>query len=78
LARYGIDQAVWLLFSEILMLIHVSVLFDYFTGYVCAYMLDIAAQHYGELYGLASMPLFFGYLQKSKIISWKRREFEDL
>jgi hypothetical protein len=58
-------------------------LIDYFNGYARARRLDIAAQI--KIMGEPSLVftcLWFGFIrlpsEKYKIISWKKKEFEDL
>jgi hypothetical protein len=58
-------------------------LIDYFNGCACAHSLGIAAQI--KIMGEPSLiftGLWFGFIQlpseKYKIMSWKKKEFEDL
>jgi hypothetical protein len=65
------------------MLVLLPMLIDYFNGCACARSLGIAAQIkiMGEL-SLVFIGLWFGFIRlpskKYKIMSWKKKEFEDL
>jgi hypothetical protein len=79
-----VDQYVRLLFPDILELVLLPMVIDYFNGCTRARSLDIAAQI--KIMGEPSL-VFLGlqfctYLRlpsgKYKIVSWKKKEFEDL
>jgi hypothetical protein len=78
-----VDQAVWLLFPDILVLVLLSMVIDYFNGCVRAHSLVTVAQikSMGEP-SLVFIGLWFGFLRLPskiyKIVSWKKKEYEDL
>jgi hypothetical protein len=78
-----VDQVVQLFRPDMLVLVLLPMLIDYFNGYACARSLGIAAQI--KIMGeplLVFTGLWFGSIQlpseKYKIMSWKKKEFEDL
>jgi hypothetical protein len=78
-----VDQVVRLFRPDILVLVLLPMLIDYFNGCARAHNLGIAAQikTMGEP-SLVFTSLWFGSIQvpsgKYKIMSWKKKEFEDL
>jgi hypothetical protein len=78
-----VDQAIWLLFPGILVLVLLTMVIDYFNGCMCARSLDIAAPiKIMEELSLVFLGQWFGiYLRlppkKYNIVSWKK-EFKDL
>jgi hypothetical protein len=79
-----VDQALRLLFPGIQVLVLLLIVTDYFNGYTRACSFGIAAQikTLGEPLLVFSGLWFDIYLQlppgKYKIMSWKKKEFEDL
>jgi hypothetical protein len=78
-----IDQVVWLFCPDILVLVLLPMLIDYFNGCARARSLGIAVQI--KIMGEPSLVftgLWFGFIrlpsEKYKIMSWKKKEFEDL
>jgi hypothetical protein len=79
----NIDQVVRLVFPGILVLVLLPKVIDYFNGCARARSLGIAAQieimreplfvFLGQWFGFIRLPS-----EKYKIISWKKKEFEDL
>jgi hypothetical protein len=66
-----------------LMLVLLPILIDYFNGYACARSLGTAAQI--KIMGESSLVftgLWFSFIrlpsEKYKIMSWKKKEFEEL
>jgi hypothetical protein len=78
-----VDKAVRLLFPGILVLVLLPMVIDYFNGCARARSLGIGAQikFMGEP-SLVFLGQWFGFIrlpsEKYKIISWKKKEFEDL
>jgi hypothetical protein len=74
-----IDQAVWLLFHVILVLIPLPVVIDYFNGCLGACSLGITAQiKFMREHSLVFSRSWFGIylrmpIEKYKIISWKKK-----
>jgi hypothetical protein len=77
------DQVIRLFYSDILVLVLLPMLIDYFNGCTRARSLSIVAQiKIMREPSLVFTDLLFGFIRltskKYKIISWKKKEFEDL
>jgi hypothetical protein len=72
-----VDQVVQLFCPDILVLVLLPMLIDYFNGYACAVQIKIMGEP-----SLVFTGLWFGSIRlpsgKYKIMSWKKKEFEDL
>jgi hypothetical protein len=78
-----VDQVVRLFCRDMLVLVLLPMLIGYFNGYVRAYSLGITAQI--KIMGEPSLVftgLWFSFIrlpsEKYKIMSWKKKQFEDL
>jgi hypothetical protein len=80
----NVDQVVWLFCPEILVLVFLPIWIDYFNGCVRARSFGIAAQiKIMRKPLLVFIALWFSIYhdlpsEKYKILSWKKKEFEDL